>query len=138
MENRAEILIVTAVWGDWHIRQLLAVNLPTLLAPRNLPALARRHATRYAIYTREADLAELSASPLVARLKRVMEVEFGLLAPGILRDPIAAHHHAWDEARAAVAAAGGMILYVPPDVAWSDGAFEHLAELVSQGRRAVF
>src|SRR5262249_59438484 len=38
----SSIAMVTAVWGDWHLDAHAGANLPTLLAPGNLPVLAGR------------------------------------------------------------------------------------------------
>jgi len=132
------VTMVTAVWGDWHITQLLEMNLPTLLAPGNLPSFTRDRRVVYEIFTRENDRPRLAQSPIINRLRESMEIEFTILAPELLGNPIAAHHHAWEKSRQAAARRRGYVLYLPPDVAWSDGSFQHLAQLLDSGRRAIF
>jgi hypothetical protein len=135
---RVSVTMVTAVWGDWHIRQLLELNLPTLMADGNLPNLARRHAVSYRIFTRKADMESLAGSPVIEHLRSLMPIELFTLPDDILKNPIAAHHHAWDEATQAAQADDSFVLYLPPDVAWSDQSFAHLADLLAAGRQAIF
>lgn len=130
--------MVTAVWGEWHIRQLLELNLPTLLADGNLPSFARRHDLSYRIFTRKADMESLAGAPIIEHLRSFMPIELGTLPDDILKNPIAAHHHAWDQATQAAQAEDAFVLYLPPDVAWSDQSFTHLADLLAAGRQAVF
>jgi hypothetical protein len=135
---RVAVSMVTAVWGDWHIRQLLELNLPTLLADGNLPTFARRHSVSYLIFTRETDIESVAGSAIIKHLRSLMPIEFLTLPDDILKNPIAAHHHAWDEATRAAQADGSFVLYLPPDVAWSDHSFTHLADLLAAGRQAIF
>jgi hypothetical protein len=135
---RVSVTMVTAVWGEWHIRQLLELNLPTLLAEGNLPNFARRHALSYRIFTRNADQESLARSPIIAHLRSFLPVEFFTLPDDILKNPIAAHHYAWNKATQAAQTAGSFVLYLPPDVAWSDRSFTHLADLLAAGRQAIF
>jgi hypothetical protein len=44
-ETKKKLLVVTAVWGDWHISKYRDLNLPTLLAEGNFPALAEHWST---------------------------------------------------------------------------------------------
>ena len=93
------ILMTTAVWGVWHLMAHLTCNLPTLLAAGNLPLLAARFPIRYLTFTRKEDFEKIRSSPAMQRLKELnVELEFEFLSPDILSDPIAAHHHAWNEA----------------------------------------
>ena len=47
--------ILTAVWGTWHTDTFINLNLPSLLAPGNLPAFASRIDTTYVIGTSVSD-----------------------------------------------------------------------------------
>jgi hypothetical protein len=132
------VLMTTAVWGTWHIEQFLTLNLPTLLAPGNLPAFCERRRLRYCIFTTEHDRPGLERAPIVAELRRIMTVEFQPLAPERLGNPIAAHHHAWELATDRAMKDGSFVLFMPPDVAWSDGAFTHLGNLLDEGLGAIF
>jgi hypothetical protein len=128
----------TAVWGPWHLGAFLGVNLPSLLAERNLPAFAARHKVLYRIFTSPADAARIKASAVFRRAERIVPFELVECVHEQPAQPIAMHHAIWrrsiDEARAA----GAMVLFVPPDVVWSNGSYGHLADLAAQGKRAIF
>jgi len=130
--------MVAAVWGEWHISQLLDLNLRTLLADGNLPAFTEDRSVALQIYTRRSDMQQFAGSPILDRVRRLATVELLVLPEAILATPIAAHHHAWGVATKCAAARGSFVLYLPPDVAWSDGSFRHLAKLIERGLRAIF
>lgn len=134
---RASVLMVTAVWGDWHINAHFSVNLPSLLSANNLPAFAAHHALSYEIHTRQADVDRVVNSPAYRRLRELMNVSIHLIADSDLDDPIAAHHKVWSRAMERAKRAGQYALLMPPDVAWSDGSFRHVAGLLSAGKKAI-
>jgi hypothetical protein len=60
-------VFVTVFWGGWHRGTFLNANLPTMLAPGNLPALAVGVDCEYLIYTTAKDAAELEGDLAFAR-----------------------------------------------------------------------
>ena len=128
----------TVVWGPWHTGVFLDVNLTSLLAPENLAAFARKHDVRYRIFTSKNDVARIEATKAFQLASKI--VRFELIGLDIDRsiDPIAMHHILWrrgiDDARKA----GAMILLIPPDVVWSNGAFGHIADIAALGKKAIF
>lgn len=128
----------TVVWGPWHVGAFLDVNLPSLLAPGNLPAFAARHRVIYRIFTSPRDVERIISSPAFKQARALVSIELIECPVDNAESPIAMHHLLWrrsiDEARAA----GAMILFVPPDVIWADGSYAHVAELAAQGKRAIF
>jgi hypothetical protein len=70
------ICVLLPVWGTEFIGQFLDYSLPTLLAPGNIPALAKALATRFVFLTRAADEAKFRAHPAFQHLATVTEVEF--------------------------------------------------------------
>ncbi len=138
MKSRDKLLIVTAVWGDWHIQMFLELNLPTLLAEGNLPALSRQCEITYLLFTQDSDFARLDASAEVMALRRHMKVELQALDRRDLSNPIAAHHKAWNIGIARAKAEGQLILLMPPDVAWSQNSFQSVGARLAEGRKAIF
>ena len=136
--KKIKILLVTAVWGEWHRDVFLNVNLPTLLAPGNIPFLGTNCDIKYRIFTRSADLKKLKDSQSLKALSRFMELQFELIPEEKLSQPIAAHQWAWEQATQYSKNVGSYILFIPPDVAWSEGSFGHLGRLLSSGKKAVF
>ncbi len=137
--RRVDLLIVTAVWGPWHLDAWLEAALPTLLASGNLPALAARHGVTYQINTRAGDLARIRAAPSFQRLAALVPVSLQVIADERqLDDPIEAHGTLWRIAIDEAARSGRFAFLLPPDLLWSDGSLGHVAELLAQGKAALF
>ncbi len=128
----------TVVWGDWHTGIFLDVNLPSLMAPGNLPAFCALHDVTYRIFTSRKDVNRIKSSAAFQAAAKLVKFEIVEAPVERAEDPIAMHHALWRRSIREAREAGVMVLFVPPDVAWSDGAFRHIAELVQQGKRAVF
>lgn len=131
-------LITTVVWGDWHVDVFLRVNVPTMLAAGNLPALVRQVDVVYTIYTTNRDRSRIVASPAFQAMAQLMPVHFMPLNADDIGAPTATHHRVWqwgiDEARKRDA----HVILMPPDVVWSDGSLGHLGALVAAGKKAIF
>jgi len=109
-------------------------NLPTLLSPQNLPALARRAKVRYRIATTATDRLRIMAWPIFERLSKTVEVEFVTEREA----PDITYHVEWHHQSIATARAEGAFwLLVPPDVAWSEGSFAHVADAIEAGKLAI-
>ncbi len=80
------IRVLLPVWGEEFVGQFLDHSLPTLLAPGNIPALARVLPTCFVFLTRARDEEVIRAHPACRHLSQVCEVAFspidGLIAPG--------------------------------------------------------
>ena len=138
MANRPKLVMVTAVWGEWHLRAHFEMNLPTLLAPGNFPALVEFCDIHYIIYTCRRDLRFVKDAPINATLRQLMSLEVRLLDDDDLENPIAAHHLAWSKAIEDAKRSGSLILLMPPDVAWSENSFQSVGRKLAEGYRAIF
>jgi hypothetical protein len=137
-QGKLRLTMVTAVWGKWHLDMHFNVNLPTLLAPGNLPALAEQCEMTYYIFTRKADFRRVDTAPETEVLRQIMSVEIRWLDEADLKDPIATHHKAWNQAIREAAANGSLALLMPPDVAWADNSFASIVKRLKNGARAIF
>ena len=136
--KNTKLLVITVVWGDWHIRKYFDLNLPTLLADGNFPALAKHCDLTYVIYTSQADMRRVREAPELQALAAMMKVEFRKIKDEELKDPIAAHHVIWKEAANHARGQKSFILLMPPDVVWSNGSFAHVGQLLAAGKQAIF
>lgn len=68
--------ICTIAWGEEYVRMFLEYNLPSLLAPGNLPALAQAGEVDFCIYTERDHLETIRQSPCYALLRRYATVRF--------------------------------------------------------------
>src|SRR3974377_1955267 len=71
------IQLLLPVWGTRFISQFLQVSLPTLLAPGNLPSIAKSLPCRFIFLTSSEDIVDLRNHPAIQRhLRGLCEVEF--------------------------------------------------------------
>lgn len=139
MAIKPKLLMVTAVWGDWHIDVFQNINLPTMMSPKNLPALAEICDIHYVIYTSVSDRSRIGAmTNLTLRLAALTSLEIRVLDDETLKNPIAAHHLAWTLAIEEARQNEQLILLMPPDVAWANNSFHTVGKLLAQGYTAIF
>lgn len=128
--------ILTSVWGEAHWKIFLDAALPSILAQRNIPEIAKRHELIYRFYTTQQDQIDQSTHPLIKLLSHDATVEFA--TPLGTETPRADHHVHWIH-RAATEArqAGAVLIIVPPDTMWNDGSFAFIARAFEAGKKAV-
>jgi len=73
------IQLLVPVWGTTYISQFLEVSLPTLLAPGNLPALARALPCKFIILTSSDDAVDLRDHAAIHYLRSICEVEINAI-----------------------------------------------------------
>lgn len=129
--------IFSAVWGSEYINRFQTLTLRTLLAPRNLPKFNESIKTEYLILTTEEGRSALSKSPIFSDLKRLVDVSF-LDLPSEGSTNVDRKNVAWKLATEHARRRGGYAVQMPPDVIWSDGAFEYFARLIVEGKKAIF
>ena len=128
------------VWGDNFVRQFLEIGLPTLLAPGNLPALARALPTRFCILTWTDDEDFIRHHPAFRRLSDICPTE---VRP--IDHLITASNYSTTITLAyteAVRAAGDRMLdtcffFLVSDYIVADGSFASVIERMQDGRSAV-
>jgi hypothetical protein len=74
--RRRFAVIGSVVWGQRFVDKFMDYCLPSLLAPGNIPALARKRKVVHSIVTTEADRDRIVAHPAFARLRGLAEVVF--------------------------------------------------------------
>jgi hypothetical protein len=131
-------VFVTVLWGEWHRCMFLDANLPTMLAPGNLPALIASVDCEYHIYTTAHDATRLRQNATFERLCELLRVSIELFKPAKTKDPITIHHAIWRRATDYARRRGALILLMAPDVVWADGSFARLRTAIETGKRAIF
>jgi len=74
--RRRFAVIGSVVWGQRFVDKFMDYCLPSLLAPGNIPALARKRKVVHSIVTTEADRDRIVAHPAFTRLQGLAEVVF--------------------------------------------------------------
>jgi len=138
MAKKFKLLVITAVWGDWHLEKYFKLNLPTLLDKRNFQALANVCEITYLIYTSKKDEELVKSSSGLIELAKFVKLQIKIIPSIDLTDPIATHHNIWARANKLAKKISSFLLLMPPDVAWSSGSFEHLGSLLTLGKKAIF
>lgn len=129
---------MTAVWGDWHTNALVDVNLPSLLAPGNIPELAKHHDIVYVISTRESDRARIESAPAFKRLRQLIDARIATTLPEENEGSIfAVHHDVWTEAQKQATRERAFVLNLPPDVVFADGAGATMCRLIERQKKSI-
>lgn len=131
-------VFTTVFWGDWHRDMFLDVNLPTMLAAGNLPALTSEISCEYFVYTTSKDAARMVQNGAFQRLRSLMPVKIKLFTPSKTKNPVDLHQDIWRAATEHARSRGAFILLMPPDVAWADGSFARLRDALMARKRAIF
>jgi len=82
--RRRFAVIGSVVWGQRFVDKFMDYCLPSLLAPGNIPALARKRKVVHSIVTTEADRDRIVAHPAFARLRKLARVVFTCFPPEFL------------------------------------------------------
>jgi hypothetical protein len=131
-------VFTTVFWGDWHRDMFLDVNLPTMLAAGNLPALTNEISCEYFVYTTSKDAVRTAQNGAFQRLRSLMPVNIKLFTPSKTKHPVDLHQDIWRAATEHARSRGAFILLMPPDVAWADGSFARLRDALMARKRAIF
>jgi hypothetical protein len=136
--TRLRCAFVTVLWGDWHRNIFLDANLPTMLSPGNLPALAAGIDCEYLVYTTAKDALQMTRNRAFQRLRSVVPVSLRLFMPSRTKNIFSLQHEIWRAATEHARRRGAFILMMPPDVAWADGSFACLRAALGADKRALF
>ncbi len=74
--NSHKVCILLPVWGHEYITEFLELNLPSLLAPGNIPALAAVYPLRFTFLTRNSDIPFFENNSLISKLKSICDIDF--------------------------------------------------------------
>lgn len=135
--------IAKCVWGQAYVSTMLEYNLPSLLAPGNLPRVAAAHEIEHMLYTTAADAIVIRRSSVFQRLAelvscKIVDIEAGESLDGVgygaIIDRMNAVHnrilrHCWEQGR--------IWLFDQPDHVWADGSLGTLAEHAASGHNCV-
>jgi hypothetical protein len=132
--RRSFAVVGSIAWGEAFVDKFMNYCLPSLLAPGNIPALARRKRVVHSIVTTEADRDRMIAHPIFPRLKAVAEVVFTCFPAELLAERERAGYNFYyfygllDHQSVFLAQALKADLYLlPVDVVYSRDSLKHLS-----------
>lgn len=136
-----KFLMAKCVWGAAYVRTMLTVNLPSLLAPGNLPAL-RDAGIEHALYTTPEDGAVIEAHPAYQALRRTIPCRIVRLdAPPPSKGDYFANIARMNQAHCRILetceALSAVWLFDQPDHVWGDGSLRFLIDRARAGARCV-
>lgn len=139
VENNVHILL--AVWGEKFITDFLQFGLLSLLAPGNVPAMAKAYKTTFVFLTRADDVEVFMQDPSFQKLKTICDIQFiavdELIVMGNHSTTIT---FAYDKA---IRQAGqGMLntyfVFLTADYIMADGSFEGLIRYMKKGYSGIY
>lgn len=140
VRRRSFAVLGSIVWGDAFIEKFMNYHVASLLAPGNIPALARRRRVIHSIVTTDADRAKIVAHPVFKRLSQSAEVVFTCFPEKFLerceRDQYNFYHFygLLDHQSVFLAAALHAELYLlPVDIVLSQDSLKNLGRHLDQG-----
>jgi tetratricopeptide (TPR) repeat protein len=131
--------VVTVLWGAEFAHRFLQLGLRSLLAPGNLPEIARAHQVSYELHAPADDIRTMQADPAFAELARIAVVRSHVLRPRDIDtgNPMS-HWLVWQSAVAAARRDDSYVILVAPDHIFCRGALARWVSLFEQGFLAVF
>jgi hypothetical protein len=129
---------ITAVWGQVYTDLFLQIVLPNQLSLGNLPFFRDKPGSAtYKIYTTQGDADRIRQSPIYARVTEAVAVEIERLDDIDLGRKYSAMSECHRRAIRAADEAGAALVFLSPDLIWSDGTFKRLWEHAQGGTRVV-
>jgi hypothetical protein len=128
---------LTPVWGKAYTTTYLELAMPAQLSAGNLGAFAGDTASKYVIYTTEADAEAIRASPAFRKLSDLIPAFIEIIDHEIVvpHDSMSiCFRKGIDQALAADAA----IVFLTPDLIFADGSFAALKRLCESGYDVIF
>lgn len=122
------LVICCALWGEWHRRVFAEKALPTLLHDSNLPAMNRKLDVRWMFFTPKSELDLIY--PFVER----MGVRASIVPIGLQNG----YKTAWGYGKYEAEKLDALSMFLAPDIIWSKGSLDHIADLILSGKRLVF
>ncbi len=142
MSIRPTARLVTAAWGESYVSKLLDLAVPALLAPGNLPAMAKDFDLEFAIAAESAHFDRISNSDAMRRLSRFVKP---ILRPiddlvdhpaGYGQALTRALHRGFDDLGERMV--GAHLMFLNADFVVADGGYANLARRVLAGERLIF
>jgi hypothetical protein len=131
------------VWGETYATAVCQNLLRSLLAPGNVPALAKEAAVTIELSTRESDRRTLEASPVLAALRQHAEIAFFVIPDHLTASDApcdfaywvmsAAHYGSAERARRS----GGSVSFLTADMVLADGSLRAARRFIADGASAV-
>lgn len=136
---REKARIITMAWGDRYVHDLLALTIPALLAPGNIPAFVEHFDATFTLVTEQRFFDDIAEAPVTKRLLTFCDVR---LVP--IDDLLSSWYgitltYALVRGFADLGAemVGAHLVFLNADFIVADGSYRKLAEAIRRGERLV-
>lgn len=136
-KKKPRLVICVAFWGPLFRRRFVEWNLPTLLAPGNVPALAQALDVRLLIITSDEDRALVSQSPLLKRMADHVEVVIERVPEVSGGDKYRVVTGSFEMALRIADAWDARLFITNPDSVYADGALSAFIEPICAGKQFI-
>lgn len=137
------IRLITTVWGAAYLDELLTITLPAILAPGNLPSLARRFACEFALVTERGFFPALRAHPVIRAIGnlcpvRLIPVDDLLMYRRVLYGHVLTHalHRGFEDLGERVTDTN--LIFFNSDFVIADGGLRTIGAKIAAGERLIF
>lgn len=131
--------LLSVFWGDEFTDRFTRIALRSLLAPRNLPALASTHKVVYHIHTTAADAKRLADNPVFKEAGRYVEYRVHKVRLNDTeRGNPGSHWMLWHGGAALLDRDDDVLITAAPDHLFSGDALERWAALFLEGQLAMY
>jgi hypothetical protein len=138
MSENLRFHFITAVWGEAYTELFLRLVLPNQLSAGNLGFFRDKPGSAtFKVYTTQRDAERIRASPAYARLAEAVTPDISLVEDIDLSGKYSALTQCHRRAIASADAVGAALVFLSPDLIWSDGTFRRLWQLAHTGTRVV-
>lgn len=129
---------VTGVWGKWHTDVFLSINLPSLLASGNFPKVGKKGANVFDVYSSTTDAETIRRSKIFQTISATIPTTLTALNDRQLGTSAVGQEEIWRKGAELARKAGQAVVFLAPDMFWSNGAMAEIAASFERGNRAIY
>ena len=139
---KQKIRVITMVWGENYLSDFLSMALPSLLAPGNLPALAREMDCEVVIVTEECLFSEIEASPVYRRIFSFCDARLVMCDDLVVSRRMYGHslthalHRGFEDLGNSMTEY--YLAFFNADFILADGCYRTMLEKIKNGERLIF
>lgn len=136
----SRITLLSVVWGDEYIDQMLHITWRSLLSPENCPAISARIECAYLVFTTAEGQARIKNSTQYLLLSQRISVEFRTFDVDQIStdDSYSIHWRMWRAGVAEATERNSAVILIIPDTLYANGTLDRWVGYLESGKRSVF
>jgi hypothetical protein len=136
-----KIALISVFWGDWHTEMFLQGCLPSLLAEKNLPSMAKILNINYLISTNNSNLTKIQNNFYFKELKKFVNIDFHIFEDNLVPNQIGDQWEYSQKSTKHLITQQNLILkkgfdssigiiYIHPDCIYSSNTLDYVAQMI--------